>query len=138
MTKEMEQAKMRLKASMPRGIILPISSTSSVAGGSASGPSAPKKRRGVNTVDQAFNKEARDELDCIIARMFYTGGLSFNLTRNPCYAKAFKFSANNPIAGYKPPGYNSLRTTLLQRQKSHVEGLMSPSRPHGSKRGLHL
>jgi len=82
MTKEMEQAEMRLKASMSRDIILPISSMSSVAGGSASGPSAPKKRRGVNTVDQAFNKEARDELDCIIARMFYTSGLSFNLTRN--------------------------------------------------------
>ena len=79
MTKEMEQAEMRLKASMSRDIILPISSTSSVAGKSASGPSAPKKRRGVNTVDQAFNKEARDELDCTIVRMFYTSELSLNL-----------------------------------------------------------
>ena len=82
------------------------------------------EEKGVNTVDQVFNKEARDELVCIIARMFYTGGLSFNLTRNSWYAKAFKFAANNPIAGYKPPGYNSLRITLLQREKSHVEGLM--------------
>jgi len=40
-------------------------------------------------VDQAFNKEATDKLDCIIARMFYIGGLSFNLTRNPWYVKAF-------------------------------------------------
>jgi len=112
MTKEMEQAEMRLKASMPRDVTLPISSTLNVVGGSASGPSAPKKRRGVNTVDQAFNKEARNELDCIIARMFYTGGLSFNLTRNSWYVKAFKFAANNPIVGYKPPGYNFLRTSL--------------------------
>ena len=73
---------MRLKASMLKDITLPTPSTSSVVGESASGPSAPKKRRGINTVDQAFNKEARDELDCIIARMFYTSGLSFNLTRN--------------------------------------------------------
>jgi len=51
-TKEMEQAEMRLKASMPRDVTLPISSTSSVVGESASGPSAPKKRREVNTVDQ--------------------------------------------------------------------------------------
>ena len=43
-TKEMEQAKMRLKVSMPRDVILSISSTSSVASGSASSPSAPKKR----------------------------------------------------------------------------------------------
>ena len=46
MTKEMEQEKMRLKVFMPRDVRLPISSTSSVAGRSASGPSAPKKRRG--------------------------------------------------------------------------------------------
>ena len=46
MTKEMEQAEMRLKAFMPMDVTLPISSTSSMAGGSASGPSAPKKRRG--------------------------------------------------------------------------------------------
>ena len=46
MTKEMEQVKMRLKASMPRDVTLLISSTLSVAGGSANGPSAPKKRRG--------------------------------------------------------------------------------------------
>ena len=109
MTKEMEQAEMRLKVFMLRDVTLPISSTSSVAGKSASGPSAPKKRRGVNTVDQAFNKEATDELDCIIARMFYMGGLSFNLTRNSWYIKAFKFVANNAIVGYKPSGYNSLR-----------------------------
>jgi len=54
---------MRLKTFMPN-VTLPLSSTSSVAGGSVSGPSEPKKRReGVNTVDQVFNKEARNELD---------------------------------------------------------------------------
>ena len=119
---------MRLKASISRDVTLPISSTSSVAGGSASGPSALKKRRGVNTVDQTFNKEERNELDCIILWMFYTGGLSFNLTRNPWYVKAFKFIVNYPIVGYKSPSYNFLRITLLQRQKSYVEGLMEPIR----------
>jgi len=59
-------------------------------------------------MDQAFNKEVRGELDCMIASMLYTGGLSFNLTSDPWYAKAFKFAANNSIAGY-----NSLKTTLL-------------------------
>jgi len=70
-TKEMEQAKLRLKASMPRTVTLPLSSTSSAAGGSASGLSELKRRRGVNIVDQAFNKEARDELDCIIEDVLY-------------------------------------------------------------------
>ena len=75
-------------------------------------------------MDQTFNKEARDELGCIISRMFYTSGLSFNLTRNSWYVKAFKFTAHNSIAGYKPLGYNSLRIILLQREKSHIERLM--------------
>ena len=46
MTKEMEQAKMRLKASIPMSVTLLISSTSSVAGESTSGLSELKKRRG--------------------------------------------------------------------------------------------
>jgi len=65
MTKAMEQAEMRLKASIPRDVTLSISLTSSVTSGSASGPSVPKKR-GVNTVDQAFNKEAKDELVALL------------------------------------------------------------------------
>jgi len=79
-------------------------------------------------VDQAFDKEASDELECIIARIFYTHGLSFNMIRNPWYVKAFKFFANNPIVVYKPLNYNSLRTTLLQHEKSHAERLMEPIR----------
>ena len=85
---------------------------SRAAGESASDPSEPKKMR-VNTVDQEFNKEARDELDCFIVRMFYTDRLSFNLTRNPWYAKAFKFAINNPIVGYKSLGYNSCNVRNL-------------------------
>jgi len=54
-------------------------------------------------VDQTFNKEARDELDCTIASIFYTSGLSFNLIRNSWYVKAFKFVPNNPIAATNLP-----------------------------------
>ena len=42
---EMEQTEMILKASMPKDVTLTISSTLSVASGSASDPSAPKNRR---------------------------------------------------------------------------------------------
>jgi len=50
MAKEIEQAKMRLKASTLRGVTLPISSTLSVTGGSSSGPSVLKKRRGLTSL----------------------------------------------------------------------------------------
>ena len=46
MTKKMEQAKIKLKASIPNNVTLPLSSTLGAAGGNASGPSEPKKRMG--------------------------------------------------------------------------------------------
>ncbi|KAH1133249.1 hypothetical protein GYH30_011898 [Glycine max] len=65
-------------------------------------------------------------LDHEIARMFYSSGLPFHLARNPHYRKAFAYAANNQINGYQPPGYNKLRTTLLQNERRHVENLLQP------------
>ena len=106
MTKEIEQADARVKASMFKIVTLPTSSTSSMAGGSASASmphiSSEPKRRGLNTVDQAFNMGVREELDVTIARMF-TGGLSLKLSENSYYIKSFTYAASNLIASYKPP-----------------------------------
>ena len=109
MKKVMEQAELRVKASMARPVGLPTSSSSI-----SLRPSKAKKRKG-NTVDVSFNMGAREELNAIIARMFYSGVLSFNLTRNSYYAMAFTYAANDPISGYIPPRYKSLTTTLLQK-----------------------
>ncbi|PWA91238.1 hypothetical protein CTI12_AA092440 [Artemisia annua] len=79
-----------------------------------------KKRKGsLNPLERAFGVETRDQLDQEIARMFYTGGLPFNLARNPHYIRAFQFAAANKIDGYVPPSYNKLRTTLLQKEKEN-------------------
>ncbi|KAL4574879.1 hypothetical protein LXL04_021719 [Taraxacum kok-saghyz] len=91
-----------------------------------------KKRKGISTpIEKAFGVEIRDQLDQEIARMFYTGGLPFNLARNPNYVRAFQFAATNKIDGYVPPGYNKLRTTLLQKEKDHVHKLLSHLGLHG-------
>ncbi|KAL0413564.1 UNVERIFIED_CONTAM: hypothetical protein Sradi_1558100 [Sesamum radiatum] len=86
----------------------------------------PKKRKvgSDSALEKAFNFQVREQLDSEIARMFYSGGLPFNLARNPYYVRAFSFAANNNIAGYVPPGYNSLRTKLLQKEKANVENLL--------------
>ena len=67
---------------------------------------------------------AREIVDSEIARMFYAGGLSFHFTRNPYYARAFKSASQLP--SYVPPGYNALRTTLLQKGESNTENLLEP------------
>ncbi|XP_028092965.1 uncharacterized protein LOC114293132 [Camellia sinensis] len=51
---------------------------------------------------------------------------------------AFQFAANNPIPGYVPPGYNLLRTTLLQKERANVERLLEPTRASWKEKGLSI
>ncbi|KAJ9552368.1 hypothetical protein OSB04_016413 [Centaurea solstitialis] len=96
-----------------------------------------KKRKGISTpIERAFGVEIRDQLDQEIARMFYTGGLLFNLARNTHYFRGFQFAANNKIDGYVPPGYNKLRTTLLQKEKDNVHRLLKPLRSTWKEKGV--
>ena len=67
---------------------------------------------------------AREIVDSEIARMFLHWGLSFHFATNTYYARAFKSASQLP--GYVPPGYNALRTTLLQKEKSNIENLLEP------------
>ncbi|KAJ9561798.1 hypothetical protein OSB04_006958 [Centaurea solstitialis] len=88
-----------------------------------------KKRKGISIpIERAFGVKIRDQLDQEIARMFYTGGVPFNLARNPHYLRAFQFAANNKNDGYVPLGYNKLRTRLLQKEKDNVHMLLDPLR----------
>ncbi|KAK2665787.1 hypothetical protein Ddye_004361 [Dipteronia dyeriana] len=85
-------------------------------------------------LEKAFNISAREKLDGEIARMFYTGGLSFHFARNPYYVRAF----TNALPGYVPPGYNALRTTLLQKEKSNIERLLVPIKGTWKTNGVSL
>ncbi|KAL0312834.1 UNVERIFIED_CONTAM: hypothetical protein Sradi_5682700 [Sesamum radiatum] len=100
----------------------------------------PKKRKvgSDSALEKAFNFQVREQLDSEIARMFYSGGLPFNLARNPYYERAFSFAANNNIAGYVPPGYNSLRTKLLQKEKVNVENLLEYTKSTWKTKGVTL
>ncbi|CAN7119656.1 unnamed protein product [Brassica rapa subsp. narinosa] len=68
--------------------------------------------------------------------MFYSGGLPFNLARNPHYHRSYQFAAENKIDGYVPPGYNKLRTTLLQKERNNVERLLVPFKSTWKERGV--
>ena len=81
---------------------------------------------GISPIEKAFQNTTRYELDSRIAKMFYTGVLSFNFARNPYYHNSYAYAAANSIQGYVPPGYNALRTTLLQKERAHFERLLKP------------
>ncbi|ONM59727.1 hAT transposon superfamily protein [Zea mays] len=110
---------------MPRDIPLPVEGNEK------------RKRRGVSAIESSFNLDVRRQLDELIARMFYTGGLLFNLARNPYFRKAFMFATNNPIGGYVPPSYK-LRTTLLVQERTHVERMLQPVKETWSSKGVSI
>ncbi|KAJ9538835.1 hypothetical protein OSB04_031568 [Centaurea solstitialis] len=97
------------------------------------------KRKGIATpIERDLGVEVRDQLDQEIARMYCIGGLPFNLARNPHYLRAFQFASNNKINGYVPPGYNNLRTTLLQKEKNNVHRLLDPLRSTWKEKGVSI
>uniref|UniRef100_A0A2N9EEB5 DUF659 domain-containing protein n=1 Tax=Fagus sylvatica TaxID=28930 RepID=A0A2N9EEB5_FAGSY len=114
MQKMSDLAKQRKK---PNLVSLPPHSGSTPKEGSASTSEAvlPMKRKvpGNSPLEKAFNKQSRDKLDSLIARAFYSGG-------------------------YVPPGYNSLRTTLLQKKRAHMEQLMKPIKSSWKDKGLSI
>ena len=85
-----------------------------------------RKVTGISPIEKAFQNNAKHELDSRIARMFYTGGLPFNFARNPYYRNSYAYDAAHSILGYVPSRYNVLRTTLLQKERAHVERLLKP------------
>ena len=75
-------------------------------------------------------------MDSRIARMFYTGGLSFNFARNLYYRSSYSYAATYSIQGHFPPRYNALRTALLQKDKVHVERLLKPIKDFWLENGV--
>ena len=144
MRRVVEEAKQMVKQYNLKQVPLPTSSaatsnfenSSSSASASASAID-PKRRKGsIGSIEKAFNMGAREIADREIARMFYTGGLSFHFVRNPYYARAFKSASQLP--DYVPPGYNSLRTTLLQKEKSNIENLLEPIKKTRNEKGVSI
>ncbi|XP_028188846.1 uncharacterized protein LOC114375264 [Glycine soja] len=130
------EATLRVEKSKTKPVSLPPVSTQHQMNTNTLGVD-PKKRKTL-TVESVFNLQARDTLDHEIARMFYSSGLPFHLARNPHYRKAFAYAANNYIGGYQPPGYNKLRTTLLQNERRHVENLLQPIKKSWSREGVSI
>ena len=62
--------------------------------------------------------------------------MSFHFARNPYYARAFKSASQ--LSGYVPLGYNALRTTLLQKEKSNIENILEPIKKTWNDKGVSI
>ena len=97
-----------------------------------------RKVTGISPIEKAFQNNVKHELDSRITRMFYTGGLPYNFARNPYYRNSYAYAATHSILGYVPPGYNALRTTLLQKERDHVERLLKPIKDFWLENGVSI
>eukprot|EP01018_Ginkgo_biloba_P029576 Gb_20728 [translate_table: standard] len=84
-----------------------------------------KKRPPTGTVQSLFKIENRGEVDLALARFFYANGISFNVAWSPYYGEMVKAIHGAP-SGYKPPGFEKLRTTLVDKEKGRVEEEVAP------------
>lgn len=91
----------RVKSSAPRPVPLPNSSNPVNGYIDMLEPETQKKRKG-GPLEKSFRTQDRDLCDAEVARMFYTGGLSFNLAKNPHYRASYTRASKIP--GYVPPG----------------------------------
>ena len=89
-------------------------------------------------MERAFNNQYREQLDSLIARTFYSAGLPFHFAKNPYWIEMIKFAANNNLVGYIPPSYNKLRTTLLQKERTHIDKLLKLIKDTWKEKGLSI
>jgi hypothetical protein len=68
----------------------------------------------------------RNAIEEEIGRAFYTGCPSFNLAKNPHFIRSYVMLSNSGIHGFKSPSYNKIRTTLLDRERNHIDRLLEP------------
>ena len=97
-----------------------------------------KKRVENSPLERAFNNQCRKQLDSLIAKTFYSAGLPFHFAKNSYWIEMIKFAANNNLANYIPPGYNKLRTTLLQKERAHIEKLLRSIKDIWKEKGLSI
>ena len=86
-------------------------------------------------LDQAFKMEAREIVDEAIAHCLYANGLPFNLVRSP-YWKEMVAAILRVLGDYIIPGFQKVRTTLLQKEKISIDKALQPIRTSWKTSGI--
>ncbi|WVZ56169.1 hypothetical protein U9M48_006740 [Paspalum notatum var. saurae] len=96
-----------------------------------------KKKRGpISALEKSWALQDRKHLDALIARAIYSGGISFNFLRNPYLREAFAFACSRNLEGYKIPGYNRARESLLKQKRRHIESLLESTKSTWLEKGV--
>ena len=84
-----------------------------------------KRNKMCGGIHDMFDVKGREGVDLAIARFFLACGIPFNAARSP-YFEQMVCAINDGPTGYKPPGYEKLRTVLVDKEKARLEKSMAP------------
>jgi Protein of unknown function (DUF 659) len=96
------------------------------------------KRRVMTVMEKSWDVTKRNEVDEEIGREFYTDCSSFNFTKNSHFINSYVLLSNIGIQEYKPPSYDKIRTTFLDRERVHVSRLLEPIKSTWSYKGVSI
>jgi hypothetical protein len=104
-------------------------------------PSKPtmttNKRPTLGPLESSFNNQGREVVDEHVARCIYANGLPFNLVRSPYWQQMIKV-VNEAPKGYKSPGYEKVRTTLLSSERQSVDRQLQSIRDTWAETGVSI
>lgn len=96
-----------------------------------------RKKPKLGGLGDMFDVKGREGIDLAIARFFLACGIPFNAARSPYFEQMVRAINNGPM-GYKPPGYERLRTVLVDKEKARLEKAMSPLKASWSADGCSI
>lgn len=84
----------------------------------------PQQSLSRGSLENAFVKMDRDQVDLMVLRGLCANGIPLNVLRNPQFHEMITAVNKGPV-GYKPPSYERARTSLLDECKRNVENDMA-------------
>ncbi|GLJ44493.1 hypothetical protein SUGI_0933960 [Cryptomeria japonica] len=95
--------------------------------------SVPKQS---GTLNNFWKPVEKQQVDDVVADLFYTSAISFNVARNSHFRNAVQKIAEFG-KGYTPPGSEAIRTTLLQRSNDRVTEKLADVKATWKETGLY-
>ncbi|XP_059628538.1 uncharacterized protein LOC132271233 [Cornus florida] len=92
---------------------------------------------GTQNIGNLFKLSSRDETDSIVARYYYSCGISFNVARSPLWTDAVR-AINNAPRGYRAPSSEKIRTILLDKERTKIDNALMPIKQNWPKYGVSI
>ncbi|ERN03373.1 hypothetical protein AMTR_s00003p00251040, partial [Amborella trichopoda] len=122
----------------PNPLLFPRSSGASTSSGASGAQHSQNdhKSKGKMTAEM-LDVRARDEVDDAVARFFYAQGILFNVMKGSMFHDMV-YIINHAPKDYMAPKYDKVQTTLLDKEKKHIDHPLSTVKEDGATYGVSI